>query len=254
MDKKAKSILFKTYWTAKGWKGNIELKTEDFEYAKSKGLMFDSLTIELTELKTELKLLVNRIKKEKLVKGFLSSLTNKRLDWRSAIGSYFNAKLVLENKRKFYHSETFKYENEDLNVLNFERIKWGGVRHSDLIYNYIDLKIFEKENISNPTNQDIEIFKDILNCIENSNQGDYPSKLRDRLKNVIKISKDQRHTLMEILACCEILKPKDYNRPTTGRHDWSFVEYWRGEDKFNNQIVNKYFGEILKKKTTDNNA
>lgn len=32
------------------------------------------------------------------------------------------------------------YLNEDLNVLNFERIKWGGVRHGALIYTLFDLE------------------------------------------------------------------------------------------------------------------
>ncbi len=51
----------------------------------------------------------------------------------------------------------------------------------------------------------------------------------------MKGSKNERHTIMEILGCSEILEPKSYDRPTTGRHDWVFVEYWRGEDKFNNK-------------------
>jgi len=246
MDKKAKSILFKTYWTAQGWKRKYQTKPEDFEYAKSRGLMFNPVSFSLSEIKTELKLLLSQIEKRKIANGFLSSLTNKRLDWRSAIGSYSNAKLILENKREFYYSDGFEYKNEDINVLNFERIKWGGVRHSDLLYNYVDLKIFNNESISSPTQQDINIFKRILDCIYKSDKGDYPSKLREKLKEIIKISKDQRHTLIEILACCEILKPKNYDRPTTGRHDWGFVEYWRGEDKFNEQVVEEYFGNILK--------
>ena len=59
-------------------------------------------------------------------------------------------------------------------------------------------------------------------------------------------SKNERHTIMEILGCCKILEPKSYDRPTTGRHDWAFVEYWRGEDKFNKNIVDEYFGKYLK--------
>ena len=251
MDKKAKSILFKTYWSANGWKREYETKPEDFDYAKSKGLMFDRISFELNDLKQELRSIIKRININLIINGFVSSLTNKRLDWRSAIGSYFNAKLTLENKRVQYRSDN--YNNEDLNVLNFERIKWGGVRHSDLLYNYIDLKLFEKEIITEPTTEDIDTLIRILNCIEESPNGEYPSKLRDRLKDVIKISKDQRHTLMEILACCEILKPKNYDRPTTGRHDWAFVEFWRGEDKYDKILVDKYFGELIKRKTTTNN-
>jgi hypothetical protein len=246
MDKKAKSILFKTYWSSKGWKSEKITDPVDFEYAKSKGIMFDSVSFSINEVKTNLEILLKQIDKKKITNGFLSSLTNKRLDWRSAIASYVNAKLVLENKREFYRINNLDYENEDLNVLNFERIKWSGVRHSDLLYNYLDLKLFDQEIISKPTDLDIQVFRDILNCINDSKTGDYPGKLRDRLKDVMKGSKDQRHTIMEILGCCDILEPKSYDRPTTGRHDWAFVEYWRGEDKYNESIVNDYFGQYLK--------
>lgn len=245
MDKKAKSILFKTYWSSQGWKRDFETDPIDFEYAKSKGLMFDRISMSMKEVKSNLQDLISRIDKKKITDGFLSSLTNKRLDLRSAIASYSNAKLILNGKREFYRPET-EYENEDLNVLNFERIKWSGVRHSDLLYNYLDLKLFEKENISEPTELDIKTFKDILYCISSSEFGDYPGKLRDRLKDFMKGSKNERHTIMEILGCCEILLPKSYDRPTTGRHDWAFVEYWRGEDKFNKEVVDEYFGRYLK--------
>lgn len=46
MDKKAKNILFKTYWK-NGWidANQRQITVADFEYAKSKGLMFEPLTI-----------------------------------------------------------------------------------------------------------------------------------------------------------------------------------------------------------------
>lgn len=41
MDKKAKDILFKTYWSSAGWKDDKFTAPDDFAYAKEKGLMFD---------------------------------------------------------------------------------------------------------------------------------------------------------------------------------------------------------------------
>ena len=246
MDKKAKSILFKTYWSSQGWKSEFKTDPIDFDYAKSKGLMFEPVSMSMKEVIANLESLVSQIESKKITDGFLSSLSNKRLDWRSALASYFNAKLILEGKREFYRPEIFKYDNEDLNVLNFERIKWSGVRHSDLLYNYLDLKLFMQENVSEPTALDIQTFKDILKCINDSETGEYPGKLRDRLKNVMKGSTSELHTIIEILGCCEILEPKSYDRPTTGRHDWAFVEYWRGEDKFNKKTVDEFFGQYLK--------
>ena len=246
MDKKAKKILFDTYWSSQGWIREPETNKEDFEYAKSKGLMFDKLTISSDDLIKEIERLLKEIPITKVANAFLSSLTTKRLDWRSGLASYVNAKLILTGNRHNIRDKQYKSENEDLNILNFERIKWSGVRHSDLLYNYLDLTLLEKEEVSNPTAEDILIFKNILGCIDNSEEGEYPSKLRDKLKDVIKGSKDQRHTLMEILGCCEILQPKSTDRPTTGRHDWAFVEYWRGEDKYNKENVESIFGDKIK--------
>lgn len=46
MDQKARKILMQTYWQAGRWRsGGYTYTEEDFQYAKSKGLMFDRLTI-----------------------------------------------------------------------------------------------------------------------------------------------------------------------------------------------------------------
>ena len=140
-----------------------------------------------------------------------------------------------------------KYENEDLNVLNFERIKWGGVRHGELLYTLFDLEQFAKEEIPEPTKEDVEIFKGILLAVDFCNPGDYQSVLREKLRNVpnLKSNKAERDVIIEILACIEVLKPKSYDRPIAGRNDWNFIEYWRGEDGYNKEVVEKYFGEYM---------
>jgi hypothetical protein len=244
VDKKAKDILFKTYWTSTGWTRNEDRVTEgaDFEYAKEKGVMFDPLTITKSELISQLQKIIQAISLEKITAAFLSSLSNKRLDWRSGLGSYANAKRLLTetNINDHYYGHR---ENEDLNVLNFERIKWGGVRHHDGLYNWLDLKLLNNENVTHPTQQDIQIIRSILEVIRNSETGETPSKLRDRLKEVFKGSKDERHVMMEILGCADILKPLRHDRKEPGKHDWNFVLHWRGEDKYDRENVKKYFGE-----------
>ena len=70
MDKKAKSILFKTYWSAKGWNRTPETVPEDFEYAKSKGLMFDPASYSIPEVKALLSDLVATIPPDEIIKVF----------------------------------------------------------------------------------------------------------------------------------------------------------------------------------------
>jgi hypothetical protein len=263
MDKKAEKILFKIYrkneWV--DYKDNIITK-EEFEYAKSKGVMFDNISITHDECINEIIEMVGKISMEKVSKAFLSSLSTKHLDWRSSVASHFLAKQFTKHTysklisgrghcckickaSKYEIVGHEKYINKDLNVLNYERIKWTGARHGDLLYTLLDLRVFSTEEIPEPTNEDIIIFKNILKTIEKSQQKDYPGALEKRLSECIKSTKEERQKLMEILACIEILKPGSYDRPTTGRHDWHYVEFWRGEDGYNQNAVNKYFGKYL---------
>ena len=276
IDKKAKKILFNTYWSSKGWKDESERCTspEDFEYAKQKGLMFDRITISHDECVKRVVNLANIITQEQVAKAFLCSLSTRRLDWRSAVSSYYIAKLFTEHK---YSPEGYggliedgvivnqshtcgvcknlmygvigqeNYINEDLNVMNFERIKWGGVSHGELLYTWFDLEQFSKEEIPEPTNEDMEIFKGILAVIESCEATDYPSALRDKLKglDILKANKAERDVIIEILACIGILNPKSYDRKEAGKHDWTYATYWRGEDGYDKEVVNKYFGKYL---------
>lgn len=268
MDKKAKKILFSTYWK-NGWKNDKDRYTdpEEFQYAKAKGLMFEPFSINHDECIKSIKELEKKISQHDIAKAFLSSLSTRRLDWRSALSSYAIAKIIPDHqysKFNFSLDPNFTsytcgicqdsqygvrgseiYENKDLNVLNFERLKWGGVRHGEILYTYFDLREFCKENIPEPNEIDISIFKEILKVIETSQPDDYPSALANRLSEVLKSNKNERETLIEILASIGVLKPNSYDRPIRGKSDWVYVEYWRGEDKYCNEIVDEYFGNYL---------
>lgn len=274
MDKKAKDILFKTFWK-NGWIDDKDIHTapEDLEYAKSKGLMFDPLTITHDECLAKIITIVEQLPLEKVAKAFLSSLSTKRLDWRSGLASYVLAKQMIAHKySKAISGESYdengkvthqtytcgicrdtqygiigseNYKNIDLNVLNFERLKWGGVRHGNLDYTLFDLEQFVKEVISEPTVEDISTFKAILTTIEASKPEDYPSALEKNLAKTIKSSKNERQIMMEILASIGVLAPGSYDRPNKGKSDWVYVTYWRGEDQYNKKAVNQYFGAYL---------
>ena len=64
-------------------------------------------------------------------------------------------------------------------------------------------------------------------------------------KTDFKSNRDERSVMIEILACIGILKCTSYDRPVSGRNDWRFVEYWRGEDGYDSEIVEKFFGKFL---------
>lgn len=95
MNKKAKKILFSTYWK-NGWIDSKDrvLSDECFEYAKSQGLMFDPLSISHDECIDAIDKMVSELSREQIAKGFLSSLISRRLDWRSSLSSYSIAKNI----------------------------------------------------------------------------------------------------------------------------------------------------------------
>lgn len=276
MDKRAKNILFQTYWKNGCWVDDKAQTTnqEDFLYAKEKEVMFDPLTISHDDCVARIIELIPQITQDEVIRTFLSSLSTRRLELRSGIASWFIAQQFTphtytpvvsghsyENGAIVSTSYTCGvcknlmygiigdeyYQNADLNVLNFERIKWGGVRHGDLLYTLFDLERFKKEDIQEPTNEDISIFCNILKAIDDSDTGDYSSKLRERLKTVpgLKSNKSELDNLMEILACIGVLKPSSYERPTRSKHDWVYMEYWRGEDKYDRKTVKRFFGKYL---------
>jgi len=276
MDAKAKKILFKTYWSSKGWvdRGRRNISKEDFDYAKSKGVMFDPITISHDDCVKGILKLRDKISTDQIYKAFLCSLSTCRLDLRSSIASFYIAdKLVAhqytpvvsgnsyENGEITHTSYTclacrnFKYgiighegyTNEDLNVLNFERLKWGGVRHGEILYTYFDLYRFVEEDIPEPTIEDCMILKKILEVVASSNSADHPGLLEGRLRKVLPSNKNERKMLLEILACIGILEAQSYHRSLKGKSDWVYATYWRGEDKYNMDIVDKYFGYYLNK-------
>lgn len=264
MDKRAKNILFSTYWSSKGWKSDHKTDPEDFLYAKEKGLMFDPITISHDDCVKRILEAADTVTLEQVSKAFLSSLSTCRLDWRSGISSYYTAKQIplhhfapsanadyaCQNCHDVYY-EVIGYDHyveEDLNVLNFERIKWGGIRHHGLLYILFDLEQFKKEQIPEPTEDDIAIFRSILKAVDSCGAGAYPSALCDKLKEIptLKSNKAQRQVLVEILACIDVLRPLSYDRPIKGKNDWSFAEYWRGEDGYDEETVKTLFGKYLK--------
>lgn len=253
-----------TFWSSKGWKDHrtIEFCGENFEYAKAKGLMFDPISIHHDECVASLKRVVEGITKEHLVAAFLSSLSTRALYLRSAISSWVFAKELSSHDFSQYidscgntnltylcgickqtnMSCSESYKNEDLNVLNFERIKWGGIRLNHVLYCLFDLEQFTKLEKMMPTEEDYTILKRILKTIESIPAHNGPRQLEQALKCIFKSSKDERDVVIEILACIGILQARSDHRPMRGgKNDWHFAENWRGEDGFNKEAIQCYF-------------
>lgn len=253
MDKKAKKILIKTFWSSTGWRFNCYkitdvikegfLTQEDFDYCKEKGVMFDPITITHDECLKRYYNAIAKISKEQVIKAFICSLSTRSLYLRSAVTSYYNSFKVNESWNNT--PEDYIYRDEDLNVLNFERVKWGGIRINNILYCMFDLEQFPIDVDFKPTDQDIKLLKDIIKTIETSEAEDGPTQLRERLNKVFPTNKHESGVMVEILCELGIIVPSK-SRPIRGRsNDWREVEHWRGEDGYDKNKVEELFGKYI---------
>ncbi|MCR8980046.1 hypothetical protein [Brevibacillus laterosporus] len=273
MDKKAKQIVMKTFWNSTGWidRESRSISDEDFAYAKSKGLMFEPLTITHDECVQRLIDLHQIVTKEQVAKAFLHSLSTRKLHLRSALSSWILTHQLPQhafesNAGKYatinngstyamfgdcyicdgYHVASLQaYKNEDLNVLNFERIKWGGIRLNHIVYNLLDLELLIKEEDIEVQAEDVEIFRRVMETISSCEPTDAARQLEKRLKGVLPSSKNERDALLEILATAGILISSKDRPGRGGKNDFFAIVNWRGEDGYAAQAVHHYFSHWL---------
>lgn len=267
MDAKAKKILHKTFWSAQGWKpagARLPFHGEDFEYAKSKGVMFDPVTITHDECVARIRyLLDHEITKDKVATAFLHSLSTREVHLRSSLSSYaltcdliqhkYDDKLLERasyshcyycNDAKLMSSE--EWVNEDINILNFERVKWGGVRLNKLLYCWMDLELIAKEEALEVTPADIQILKNLLAEVDACAEKDSARKLEKRWKDVLPSNQYERDVLMEIWGFTGILASEERLGPERGRGtDFVSVDSWLGIDRYDKAKVEHYFGAYL---------
>lgn len=266
MDPRAIKILFGSYWTSTGWRPERDryVSKEDFEYAKSAGVMFDPVESCHDDYVSKLTEVIARCEKRAVANAFLASLSSRRLDWRSPLGSYAVFRAVKPHvvpacsSRCDYCGMSTKRTMLDLNVLNFERLKWGGVRHSNVECALFDLSIFTKATVPLPTPSDLDIFREIIGACKSASNDVTSSSLHKQLPRSLKGNKAEKNTLIAILGFTGILGTTEhpgFNRtfvPFCARDipNRRFVDmdypacWWTGEDGVKQQSVSDYFGHV----------
>lgn len=265
----AKKILFDTYWSSAGWKTDDErnaVSYKDIEFAKVNGFMFDSVVWNHQSLLDSLLDLISEFDRQFVVDNFVASLSTRRLDIRSGLGSY----AVFHKLQKHdpanggghdcsYCSAPLQDSETDLNILSFERHKWGGVRHNKPEYAFHDLSCLKTVELSTPTENDIEILTNILAVVEKVSNTCTSAELQKHLATVMKSNKAERDTLIGILGYCGIIetiehrgyKDKYLAQSETELPSRNYVDmaypacWWRGSDGLNWDNVKYYFGHLL---------
>lgn len=259
MDKKAKRVLLQTFWGSGGWKqGTRVFAGEEFEYARSCGLMFDPLTITHDELVARIIELHGRITLGQVSEAFLHSLSTRKTHLRSALSSWFLTSGLAEHAYNSVSSNTGScgvcnqqqltvyedYVDEDLNVLNFERIKWGGIRLNWLLYCWFDLDQFSREAPVAATSEDVAILRRMLDKVRACPPADSARKLEQRWKDLFPSSKNERDVVMEVLGYAGVLAISDL--PRIGRrsdNDFMAMDGWQGQDGYSTRAATHLFGQ-----------
>ncbi|HTN41820.1 MAG TPA: hypothetical protein VLZ84_11750 [Asticcacaulis sp.] len=273
-DKRARDILFNAYWQpAKGW-ARKPVEPEDFAYAKKRSYMFDPVRLSHDQVVDKL-IEVRRIAdKAAITEAFLASLSTRRLEWRSALGSYGFARHFPAHRIKSSPHNVFptgammchccglfdisRGEDLDLNVLNFERHKWGGVRRTNPVYAWFDLNTARLQTTPTATEADREILRNIVVIANSLTAKATVSHLVKMLNGVFRSSEAERRIIIEILATCGILNPKgrpgffsefaattDREYPHHSKNDWNYPAiWWTGADGLDETALEYWFPEL----------
>ena len=268
-DSKAVKTLFATYWSSSGWRNESDriVAPDDFEYALSRGVMFHPAERRHDDVIPELRQVAARIRPESVGSAFLYSLTTRDLAYRSALGSYSTAAWMPAHKHSGAGrcSICGEYDRlgmrEDLNVLNFERLKWGGIRHDNPIYQLFDLTQFEKLPAVEATKEDCEILQSILAAALSLPADAWCRDLEKSISRFFPSSKSERESLLHILSYSGTIAPRERpgffrdwptivqreQRPT-GKIDWTYpIMWWYGRHGVNYEAVDHYFPTLRKR-------
>jgi hypothetical protein len=267
-DKKAVEILFDTHWTSKGWRSPFVTAPSDLAYAISKGVMFPPALLAHDETLQRLRNLCDTISPSRLGDAFLVSLGSREPALRSALGSFAVARFRPAHQFDVHPAAPVgrtvpcrdcqlwltptEAQGEDLNVLNFERLKWGGVRHSKVFYQVFDLEQFLALTPRQPTGEDVAHFHRILATIRVLPPNATAGHFEKALSSVIPSNKSERRQLIEVLCLCGVLSYPGYHHyfddtePPKDRPyrdtDWGIpAMYWRAQDGYSTEHLQEYF-------------
>lgn len=198
----------------------------DFELAKSEGYMFDyPKPISHGEAMARLSAVLSKITRKDVSGAFLYSLSTRKLEYRSALGSYYFAAAVPPHEHtpnaygecevcgwRQWESAPDNYEiKHGLNHINFFRYKYGGVRMR-LNEALFDLERFAELPKAAPRAEDFEILKKILKCVGLLAWKDRIAKLQRSVirEKILKTNSYEVENLLTALGICGVLADKRY--------------------------------------------
>lgn len=258
---RARQILLDTFWDGRGWRNGPAIAPDEFEIAKAAGLMFDPSVSTHEEAVTKAINTAELIERREVAHAFVASLTSRRLEYRSALGSFAFARLLPYHEPVEYRGylcgicgDQIEDHNVDWNLENFVRIKWGGMGHGQPSYMSFDLERFTELPEMIPTPDDWEILQRILTIASTQDPKARPDHLERAINKTVASNRHERRVLLQILGFAGILRPRivipifDRFVPFTERRSETELAYpfaaWRGVDGIDHEAVRFWFPEI----------
>ena len=260
-DPRALRILFDTFWTPAGWRSAPAIAPEEYDYACAAGYMFAPSRATHAEVVRLAMLHRDAVTPLGVGAAFVASLGGRRLEIRSALGSYATLRHLAEHSFDGEYGCTTCGENADefeydRNVYNFERFKWGGVRHQQPSYAAFDLAAFRRQPLQQPTEDDWYTLEQIIERAASQPVRATPGDLARALTGILPSNEAERRILLQLLAFAGVLQPGEqvdvqtefvpaWRRSLPPQHklDWQYpIAWWRGRDGVNPSALREYFG------------
>lgn len=245
--------LLETFWSSQGWRRPPAWPPVDvFARAVGAGVMFPKPRVADHDgwVKAACGAAAD-VTAADVAAAFVASLTSRRLDLRSALGSFAVARVLPGHS---FAPQTGRNgcavcgqpahsSEEDLNVLNFERFKWGGVRRDDLRYVAFDLEQFTRAPREEPDDDALAVGRQLVTALRNAAPEATASRLAAQLR-MVKGNTAERAVLLDILGVCGVLgtgehpgyatafvAAADRELPARRYVDQSYpVCWWKGRD------------------------
>lgn len=213
-DERAIKTLVRTYWSSAGWVDEPATPPEEQAHAIEAGTMFaEPVTLAHDDLVAGVVDAASRVSSDGVADAFVASLSTRRLDHRSALGSYAVARHLTRHDfegdahgRCAVCDAAGSEPDIDRNMLNFERFKWGGVRRTDLTYVWHDLERFAASDGPAPGTGGRDVLEALLDELDSAPPEITAPRAAQSLLRGMKGNKHERSVLLDILGVCSVLE------------------------------------------------
>jgi hypothetical protein len=259
---RARQILLDSFWDGGSWRNGPAVAPDEFDIAKAAGYMFDPSVSTHDEAVTRAINVVDLIELRDVAHAFVASLTSRRLEYRSALGSYAFARVLPYHEPERVGARSLcvicgdpvEDQHVDWNLVNFVRIKWGGMGHGQPSYMAFDLDLFTRLDEMIPTSEDWAVLERILKVAATQDQRARPDNLERAIGKLLPSNRHERRVLLQILGFVGILRSSasepnfDRFMPFGERRTETELAYpfsaWRGADGVDRDAVRFWFPEI----------